>query len=101
MSGADQTFFQKFIQGGLKSALGIADGQELGATFQGDLSINAVRDALDKAIRTSNDPKEAPRLAMLLTCILAHQNGWGGLELAGEAQAMWKQTEPLHRPRQG
>jgi hypothetical protein len=96
---ADQTFFQKFVMGGLRSAMGIAEGQELGAVFTGELPIPKVVEELQKAIRTSTDPKEAPRLAMLLTCILAHQNGWGGLELAAEAQAMWKQTEGLHRSR--
>ena len=99
MSATDQTFFQKFVMGGLRSAMGIAEGQDLGAVFTGELTIPKVIEELQKAIRISTDPKEAPRLAMLLTCILAHQNGWGGMELAGEAQAMWKQTEGLHRPR--
>lgn len=99
MPGEQKTFFEKFITGGLRAAVGIPEGEAIASHFHGDLSIKSVREALDKAIATSNDPKEAPRLAMLLTCILAHQNGWGGLELAGEAQGMWKQTEALHRSR--
>lgn len=95
-----RSFFERFVQGGLREVLGITD-EGIGKEINIDLTIPAVMEALQKAIASSNDPKEAVQLAMLLTCILAHQNGWNGLELAGQAQAMWKHTEGLHRDRKG
>lgn len=89
--------FQKFVSGGVRAAMGIPTVPDPNMPAPVLLTIPDIMKGLQEALDHSNDPKEAPRLALMLTCILAHQNGWSTGEVIKEATSMWTNTAALHK----